>query len=78
MAKATIDRRRAPLCEKHEAGSGSRSGCPYCGLIELHHALSRIDYLCEQPNEMECSAYDVDYDAQRVVRAVESALKRKA
>jgi hypothetical protein len=34
-------------------------------------ALGRIDYLCGEPNEMECSAYDVHKDETAVIKAVE-------
>jgi hypothetical protein len=66
--------RLAPLCEEHGSGSGARSGCPYCAILKLQAALSRIDYLCGKPNDMEVSDYDVYYVESEVVKNVERAL----
>lgn len=70
-------RKSFPYCEKHKPNGGTRSGCLECAYIELNAALSRISYLCGEPNEMEYSSYDADYDAQDVVRQVET-LRRDA
>lgn len=44
-------------------------------LAALRSQLSRIDYAFGEPNEMQCSPYDVDLDGERVVRQVEAILK---
>lgn len=67
-----IPHRVAPVCEEHgDKGGGSRSGCPYCAIISLYAALSKIDYICGAPNEMEVSAFDVYYNEQAVVEHVQ-------
>ena len=60
----------APLCDKHKPSDGARSGCVVCGLIELSSALSQIDYLCGEPNEMRVSGYDVHCEPLAVVERV--------
>lgn len=70
----TVPKRLAPLCEEHGSGRGARSGCPYCAIIKLTAALSKIDYLCGPPNEMQCSGYDVHCDENAVVEHVRLAL----
>lgn len=47
------------------------------GAIKLSAALSRIDYLCGEPNEMECGDYDVYHNEDAVVAKVER-LRRDA
>ena len=59
-----------PTCEKHKPDRGARSGCVICSGHALSHALSRIDYACGEPNEMECSDYDVHYNEDEVVKRV--------
>lgn len=44
------------------------------GCIELSYALSRIDYICDKPNEMEVSSYDVHQNEDLVITAVERKL----
>ncbi len=64
-------KRATQLCEEHQPGSGSRAECVICGLRELDRALSRIDYLLGEPNEMEVSPYDIHCDPQVVIDLVE-------
>ena len=64
----------APLCEKHKPNGGTRSVCLVCALIEDAYALSRIDYLCGEPNEYEVSSYDVSRNPEAVVEHVRDQL----
>jgi len=59
------------LCDKHAPSGGTRGACVICSGEKLSHALSRISYLCEPPNEMDWSSYDFHYDEDAVVAQVE-------
>ena len=67
-------RRSAPLCDEHLSSSGTRSGCPYCAMIKMAAALSEIDYLCGEPNDMHVSGYDVWCNEEAVVENVRKRL----
>lgn len=67
--------RAFPHCEEHKPDGGTRGGCLVCALIKLSAALSRIDYLCGEPNEMQTSGYDVHCNEEAVIRNVERTLE---
>ena len=58
------------LCPDHQPSGGARSACILCGLLRLSAALSAIDSLCEEPNEMHVSDYDVHMNEQAVIARV--------
>lgn len=64
----------APLCEKHQPNGGCKSGCLICSIQKLTYALSKIDYLCGEENEMECSEFDIWYDENKVVENVKNKI----
>ena len=72
--KLAMYEKAAPLCAQHQPTGGCRSGCVVCSGEKLQHALSRISYTCELPNEMEVSAYDVHYNEDAVVEQVQRRL----
>jgi hypothetical protein len=45
------------------------------GCIELSYAIGRIDYLCDEPNEMEVSEYDVHQNESIVVERITKLLE---
>lgn len=69
-------RQAFPTCEEHKPNGGTRTECLECYIIKLTYALSKIDYLCGEPNEMQSSAYDTHCDENLVVKAVESFGRR--
>jgi hypothetical protein len=71
-AEADLDRLRKSvgLCDKHQPDGGARN-CLVCAVEKLSHALSRISYICGNPNEMQVSDYDTHYNEGEVVREVE-------
>jgi len=72
-AEQAIERsnKAAAWCDKHKPDSGARSVCVICSGMALSVALSRISYLCDEPNEMQCGPYDVHCDENAVVGQVE-------
>ena len=66
----------APLCEKHQPNGGTRGMCVICAGESLQHALSRISYACEPPNEMQYSSFDVHMDETAVVAQVVAQAER--
>jgi hypothetical protein len=64
-------RKATQLCDKHAPNGGTVSACVICSGQKLSYALSRISYLCEPPNEMEFSSYDLHYNEEAVVAQVE-------
>jgi hypothetical protein len=64
-----------PTCEEHKPNGGVRTECLECHIIKLTHALSRISYLCGEPNEMQVSEYDTHCDADLVVNSVKERLE---
>lgn len=66
--KAQID--LASLCAEHSKPGGKRAVCLVCACRDLSAALSRISYLCGEPNEMECGPYDFHCDENAVVEQV--------
>jgi hypothetical protein len=73
-AQLESHRKAARLCDEHQPTGGTRSGCLVCGLIRLSAALSRISYACEEPNDQQCSSYDVHCDEDAVVKQVQDRL----
>ena len=66
-----VTKSAAGLCEKHKPDGGSRN-CLVCACEKLSHALSRISYICGQPNELQASDYDVHFNEDEVVKQVEA------
>ena len=62
--------RSTNYCDKCRPTGGYVAVCQRCALIGANRTISRIDYLCGPPNEMELSAYDLDYDEERVIKTV--------
>lgn len=58
-------------CVEHQPRGGARGQCVICSGIKLQAALSRISYLCGEPNEMQCGDYDMHHDEDAVVAQVE-------
>lgn len=71
-AEVETHRKSAAWCDKHQPNGGQRGTCLVCACQSLSAALSRISYLCGEPNEMECGPYDVHADETAVVAQVET------
>jgi len=61
----------SPLCEEHKPTGGARGSCLVCACIKLSAAIDRIDYACDEPNEMEVSGYTVHCNEDVVVENVQ-------
>ena len=66
------------LCDKHQPSGGARGYCVICAGEALSAALSKISYLCSEPNEMEVGPYDVHYDENAVVAQVQTLASVRA
>jgi hypothetical protein len=58
------------LCDKHQPSGGTRGHCVICAGEALSAALSKISYLCGEPNEMGVGPYDLHCDENSVVEQV--------
>lgn len=76
-AEVAALRKATQLCDKHQPDGGAISMCLACVVQSLSAALSRISYLCGEPNEMGCGPYDLDYDESAVVEQV-AALRKES
>lgn len=65
----------AGFCDKHKPDGGHRN-CLVCGCENLQHALIRISYLCETPNEMQVSDYSIHYNEDAVVKQLQDKLAK--
>ena len=54
----------------HIRGLEAENAALRAGCIQYARTISRIDYALGEPNEMECSLYDVDCDDERVIEQV--------
>lgn len=70
IAALRAERDLAPLCDEHRKPGGKRAVCLVCACRNLSAALSRISYLCGEPNEMGCGPYDLHCDESAVVEQV--------
>lgn len=68
----------AAWCDKHKPSGGTRAVCLVCSGLKLQAALSRISYLCGEPNEMECGPYDLHCDEDAVVEQVRALRQQLA
>jgi hypothetical protein len=69
-------RKAAPLCDKHKPKGGTRPMCLICILEGLASALSEISYACEEPNEYQCSSYDLHCNEEIVIKQVQQMRER--
>ena len=74
--RAEIDAANAAAawCDKHKPNGGARGYCVICAGRALSAALSKISLLCSEPNEMDCSPYDVHCDELAVGSQVEKLI----
>lgn len=60
----------AGFCDRHQPNGGARN-CLVCGCEQMSYALSKISYICGEPNEMQQSEYDVHCNEDAVVYQVQ-------
>lgn len=66
-AELQQQRDSAAWCDKHKPSGGHRATCLVCACEIYSGALSRISYLCGEPNEMGVGEYDLHCDESAVV-----------
>src|SRR3990167_5504805 len=65
------------LCVQHQPSSRARSFCVICSINKLEATLSAISYALGEPNELQVSAYSVDYNEEAVLRNVRNYIATK-
>lgn len=83
LVGTTVDLENAPVAFVQDAWDLARAHLSTAPRLEemenacraYDAALSAIDYALGEPNEMQCSLYDVDLDAERVVAKVKSRIE---
>lgn len=74
---ANLESLCSAFCEEHLPKSGRYADCLICSLREAQAALSRIDYLLSEPNDMEVSPFDLHCSPRIVVERLEAFLRSR-